>query len=91
MPFFTYGNNQINTDSIEGNAIETFIDKHNLTTEWKYENFKWGNQDENGTFNGIVGRVILKFRPIRTYTFPTNVFRLDTERQMLGSHVSATF
>ena len=71
MPFFTYGNNQINTDSIEGNAIETFIDKHNLTTEWKYENFKWGNQDENGTFNGIVGRVILKFRPIRTYTFPT--------------------
>ena len=58
MPFFVYGNNQINIDSIEGNAIETFIDKHNLTTDWKNENFKWGNKDENGTFDGVIGRVI---------------------------------
>ena len=60
MPFFVYGNNQINIDSIEGNAIETFIDKHNLTTDWKNENFKWGNKDENGTFDGVIGRVIYK-------------------------------
>ena len=56
-PYFTSENNEINTDEIEGNAIVTFIEKYNLTTEWQYENFKWGNQDENGTFNGVVGRV----------------------------------
>ena len=60
MPFFTYGNNQINMDSIEGNAIATFIEKHNLTTDWTNENFQWGNKDENGTFNGVIGRVIIK-------------------------------
>ena len=58
LPFFTSENNQINTDTIEGNAIDTFIKKHNLTTEWEFENFKWGNKDENGTFNGVIGRVI---------------------------------
>ena len=58
-PFFTTENNQINIDTIEGNAIKTFLDKHNLTAEWKYENFKWGNKDENGTFNGVIGRVIM--------------------------------
>ena len=60
VPFLTFENDQINIDTIEGNAIETFIEKHNLTTEWKYENFKWGNKDENGTFNGVIGRVIIK-------------------------------
>ena len=57
MPFFTYEHNQINTDSIEGNAIETFIEKHNLTTQLINENYKWGKKDDNGTWDGVVGRV----------------------------------
>ena len=58
LPFFSSENNQINIDTIEGNAIKTFIEKHNLITEWKYENLTWGNRDENGTFNGVIGRVM---------------------------------
>ena len=57
LPFFSSENNQINTDTIEGNAIDTFINKYSVTSEWKFENLTWGKKDENGTFNGVIGRV----------------------------------
>ena len=38
-------------------AIESYIDKYNLNVQWIDEGGYWGSRDENGTFNGVVGRV----------------------------------
>ena len=43
---------------MEGVVIENFVEANNLTTEFVDENFKFGSKDANGTFNGVVGRVI---------------------------------
>ena len=51
----------IDVETIEGLALRTLIDKYNLTTRWSYEGFIWGSKDENGTFNGVVGRVTVVF------------------------------
>ena len=56
-PYFSVKNSEILKDTIEGVVIQSFIDKNNLTTELKNENFKWGRKNENGTFDGVVGRV----------------------------------
>ena len=56
-PFFNSENNEIASDTIEGNAILTFIEKHNLATQLIDENYNWGKQDDNGTWDGVVGRV----------------------------------
>ena len=48
---------QIDKTSIEGMAIESYIDKYNLNVQWIDEGGYWGSRDENGTFNGVVGRV----------------------------------
>ena len=56
-PFFNSENNKIASDTIEGAAILTFIEKHNLTTQLINENYKWGKKDDNGTWDGVVGRV----------------------------------
>ena len=57
-PNFSVENDQIRKDTIEGVLIQSFVDKNNLTTELIDEEMKWGKQDESGTFNGVVGRVI---------------------------------
>ena len=53
-------NNMIDKETIEGVAIESFIEKYNLSTEWINEGWQWGGTDENGTFIGIIGRVRLR-------------------------------
>ena len=58
QPYFSVENNRIDKTTIEGFAFQSLIDKNNLTPEFINENFKWGNQDENGRFNGIIGRVL---------------------------------
>ena len=58
-PYFSVENDTILKDTIEGNTILSFIDRHNLTTELIDEGWNWGKQDANGTFSGVVGRVIL--------------------------------
>ena len=57
-PYFSVKNDEILKDTIEGAVIQSFIDKNNLSTELIDENHKWGSKNENGTFNGVVGRVI---------------------------------
>ena len=59
--FFKFDNDgNIEKDTIEGKVLESFIDKYNLTTEWTDEEMTWGSKDEKGTFNGVVGRVIMQ-------------------------------
>ena len=59
-PYFSKsGEDDIDLETIEGLALRTLIAKYNLTTKWSYEGFIWGSQDENGTFNGVVGRVTI--------------------------------
>ena len=41
--------------------LQTYIDKFKLQVQWIDEGGFWGSQDENGTFNGVVGRVSKKF------------------------------
>ena len=55
--FVNFKNNKIDKETIEGIAIESLIEKYNLTTDWINENWQWGGTDENGTFIGIIGRV----------------------------------
>ena len=55
--FVNFKNNNIDEETIEGLAIESFISKYNLTPEWIDERWIWGGQDENGTWLGIIGRV----------------------------------
>ena len=44
--------------------LQTYIDKFKLQVQWIDEGGFWGSQDENGTFNGVVGRVSKKFRSL---------------------------
>ena len=62
-PYFSVKPDQddIDVETIEGLALRSLIDKYNLTTNWSYEGFIWGIKDENGTFNGVVGRVTVVF------------------------------
>ena len=59
--FFKFKNDEINQGSdvntIEGVVLKTYIDKHNLSVDWIDEQGLWGSKNENGTFNGVVGRV----------------------------------
>ena len=59
--FFKFKNDEISQGSdvntIEGVVLKTYIDKHNLSVDWINEQGLWGSKDENGTFNGVVGRV----------------------------------
>ena len=55
--FVNFKDNKIDKETIEGIAIESLIEKYNLTTDWINENWQWGGTDENGTFIGIIGRV----------------------------------
>ena len=48
---------RIDRNSIEGLTIQTFIEKYNLSVQWIEEGGFWGSKDENGTFNGVIGRV----------------------------------
>ena len=56
-PFFNSENDKIDIETIEGKAIETFIEKHNLSTQLIDENYQWGKQDDDGNWDGVVGRV----------------------------------
>ena len=58
-PYFSVKNDQIDKDTMEGVAMKSFIDQNNLTTELMDEHFKTGRKDDNGTFDGVVGRVII--------------------------------
>ena len=59
--FFKFKNDEISQGSdvntIEGVVLQTYIDKHNLSVDWIDEQGLWGSKNENGTFNGVVGRV----------------------------------
>ena len=55
--YFKFKDGHIDKNSIEGLAVETFIEKYNLSVEWIEEGGLWGSKDENGTFNGVIGRV----------------------------------
>ena len=59
--FFKFKNDEISQGSdvntIEGVVLKTYIDKHNLSVDWIDEQGLWGSKNENGTFNGVVGRV----------------------------------
>ena len=44
-------------NTIEGVLLESYLDQYNLTVKWIDEEGFWGTRDENGTFNGVVGRV----------------------------------
>ena len=48
---------KVDTDTIEGLLVETFLEKHGLVAEWHDEKHIWGNKDPNGTWNGVVGKV----------------------------------
>ena len=59
--FFKFKNDEISqgpdVNTIEGVVLQTYIDKHNLSVDWIDEQGLWGSKNENGTFNGVVGRV----------------------------------
>ena len=57
-PYFSVENNEILKDTIEGIQLQSFVDKNLLTIELIDERWTWGRKDENGTFDGIIGRVI---------------------------------
>ena len=63
-PYFNFESEEeeevIDQETIEGLALQTLVEKYNLTTQWSYEGFIWGSSDENGTFNGVVGRVTVQ-------------------------------
>ena len=44
-------------NTIEGVLLESYLDQFNLSVKWIDEEGFWGTRDENGTFNGVVGRV----------------------------------
>ena len=48
-------------NTIEGVLLESYLDQYNLSVKWIDEDGFWGTQDENGTFNGVVGRVRISF------------------------------
>ena len=62
-PYFSFkpDEDDIDVETIEGLVLRSLIDKYHLTTTWSYEGFNWGRQDENGTFNGVIGRVNVVF------------------------------
>ena len=55
--FFDFKEDLVNENTIEGMAIESYIEKYKLSLQWIDEGGFWGSKDENGTFNGVVGRV----------------------------------
>ena len=58
-PWFSVQSDQIVKDTIEGVALRSLVDKYNLETELMDEHWTWGRKDENGRFNGVIGRVYL--------------------------------
>ena len=86
--YFKFQDDQIDRDSIEGLAIKTFIEKYNLSVEWINEGGFWGSKDENGTFNGVIGRV--KKTLFKYFRNPICILRLGTERQTWVFPSSAT-
>ena len=49
----------IDLQTVEGLVLGSLLEKYNLTGVWTYERFIWGSRDQNGTFNGVIGRVNL--------------------------------
>ena len=88
--YFKFKDDQIDRNSIEGLAIQTFIEKYNLSVQWIEEGGLWGSKDENGTFNGVIGRV-----PTSPVLFPSPqrpkyILRLVMEKQTWVFPSSAT-
>ena len=44
-------------DTIEGVLLESYLDQYNLNVQWIDEQGFWGSKSDDGTFNGVVGRV----------------------------------
>ena len=44
-------------NTIEGLLLKSYLDKYNLSVKWIDEDGFWGTKEENGTFNGVIGRV----------------------------------
>ena len=57
LPNFDVENDKIVHSTIEGVAIQSFIDRNNLSTEFIDEKWTWGRKDLNGRFDGVIGRV----------------------------------
>ena len=57
LPYFALVDSKIDMDTMEGILIGTFLEKHGLAAEWHDANSVWGNKDDNGTWNGMVGKV----------------------------------
>ena len=57
LPFFTLKDGQPDMDTIEAILIQTFLEKHNLSATWDDAGGRWGSRGENGSFNGVVGKV----------------------------------
>ena len=81
--FFKFKNDEISQGSdvntIEGVVLKTYIDKHNLSVDWIDEQGLWGSKNENGTFNGVVGRVRKTMINSKTFVF---MIRLGMVGQM---------
>ena len=81
--FVNFKDNTIDKETIEGIAVESFIEKYNLSTEWINEGWQWGGTDENGTFIGIIGRVRLIYVIVQ---LPNNMFEGSLWRSRPGNH-----
>ena len=51
-------------DALEAIIVDTFLEKHDLQPVWVHADGAWGSKDENGVFNGVVGKVSNLFRVI---------------------------
>ena len=57
LPFFNLKDGMPDMETIEAILIETFLEKHNLSATWDDAGGSWGSRGQNGTFNGVVGKV----------------------------------
>ena len=57
LPFFNLKDGMPDMDTIEAILIQTFLEKHNLSATWDDAGGSWGSRGQNGSFNGVVGKV----------------------------------
>ena len=57
LPFFNLKDSHPEMDTIEAILIQAFLEKQTLSATWDDAGGSWGSRGQNGSFNGVVGKV----------------------------------
>ena len=61
QPFFAFGTEEPDKDTLESIIITTFLEANKLDATWIWAGNIWGSKGPDGRFNGVVGKVFSNY------------------------------